>query len=41
MGHIIVEHITGIGHVRGSDVPEADVVLDAVEQVEVFGFDGS
>jgi hypothetical protein len=41
MGYIIVEHVTGIGHVRSSDVPEADVVLDAVEQVEIFGFDGS
>ena len=39
MGHIIVEHITGIGHVRSSDVPKADVVLDAIEQVEILGFD--
>ena len=41
VGHVVVEHITGIGHVGGADVPEADVVLDAVEQVEVFGLDGA
>ena len=30
MGHIVVEHITGIRHIRCADVPKANVVLDAV-----------
>ena len=41
VGHIVVEHIAGIRYVRRADVPEADIVLDAIEQVEVFGLDGS
>ena len=41
VGHIVVEHIAGIGYVRRADVPEADIVLDAIEQVEIFGLDGS
>ena len=41
VGHIVVEHIAGIGHIRRADIPEADVVLDAIEQIEVFRLDGS
>lgn len=41
VGHIVVEHIARIGHVRRADVPEADVVLNAIEQVEVFRLDSS
>ena len=41
MGHVVVEQIAGIGHIGGTDAPERRIVLDAVEQVEVFGLDGT
>ena len=41
IGHVVVEQITGIGHIGGADIPERRVVLDAVEQVEVLGLDGT
>ena len=41
IGHVVVEQITGIGNIGGADVPERRIVLDAVEQVEIFGLNGS
>ena len=41
MGHVVVEQITGIGHIGGTDVPKRRIILDAVEQVEVLGLDGT
>ena len=41
VGHIVVEYVTGIRHIRRADIPKADVVLDAIEQIEVFRLDGS
>ena len=37
---IVVQGIARIGYVGGSDIPQPDVVLNAVEQVEVFGLYG-
>ena len=41
MSHVVVEQIAGIGHIGGADVPERRIVLNTVEQIEVFGFDGT
>ena len=41
MGHVVVEQVAGIRYVGGADIPERRVVLDAVEQVEVFGLNGA
>ena len=34
--NIIVKRITGIRHIGRSDIPQLDVVLDPIEQIQVF-----
>ena len=41
MGHVVVKQITGIGNIGGADVPERGIVLDTVEQIEVFGLNSA
>ena len=41
MGDVIVKQITGIRHIGETNVPERHIVLYAVEQVEIFGLNGS
>ena len=38
LGDEVAEHIARIGHVADAHIPDVGVVLDAIEQVEVFGF---
>ena len=40
IGHIVMKGITAIGDIGDTDIPEIHIVLDAIEQVEVFGFNG-
>ncbi len=40
-GDIVVKGIAGIGHVGSPYIPQATVVLYLIEQIEVFGFNGT
>ena len=40
-GDIVVQRIAAVGHIRCSDVPQSGVVLNLVEQIEVFWFNGT
>ena len=41
VGNIVVEQVAGLGHVGSADVPKRGIILNAVEQVKVFGLNCS
>ena len=38
--HVVVEGIAAIGNIGSTDIPQGAVVLNTVEHIEVFWFDG-
>ena len=38
---VVMQRIARVRHIGGSDMPELLVIFNPIEQVEVFGFDGS